>query len=320
MMTRRSVLHSVFAASALAQGRIGPAPHETGPKVFRDYDQVELDAMYDQAAYAPNQQQITSRFFTNSELVQARLGIPMRFTYGPSKIERLDVYVTPGKKAPVNIFIHGGAWRSGSASAYGFPAEAFVAAGSHFVVPDFVAVQDAGGDLNAMAQQVLRAIAWVHRNAARFGGDPDRVFISAHSSGAHLGGVAVTTDWRKDFDLPQDLIKGALLVSGLYDLRGPRLSSRSSYVKFDDATEEALSPQRHLDKLHVPLIVAWGSLDTPEFQRQSRDFAEAVKTAGKPVEQIEGEGYNHFEFVETLGNPYGLLGRAALRQMKLGKS
>jgi arylformamidase len=88
-------------------------------------------------------------------------------------------------------------------------------------------------------------------------------------------------------------------------------------VKFDDAIEDALSPQRHIDKISTPLIVAYGSMDTPEFQRQSREFAAAVKAAGKPVELIRGEGYNHFEIIETLANPYGQLGRAALRQMKL---
>ena len=65
------------------------------------------------------------------------------------------------------------------------------------------------------------------------------------------------------------------------------------------------------------MIVGYGTLETPEFQRQSRDFAAAVKAAGKPVELLVGEGYNHFEMPETLANPYGLLGRAALEQMKL---
>jgi arylformamidase len=95
------------------------------------------------------------------------------------------------------------------------------------------------------------------------------------------------------------------------------LSFRSSYVKFTDEIEQALSPQRHLDKLNAPLVLAYGTLETPEFQRQSRDFAAAVKEAGKPVELLVGEGYNHFEMPETLANPYGLLGRAALAQMKL---
>ena len=80
-----------------------------------------------------------------------------------------------------------------------------------------------------------------------------------------------------------------------------------------------MSPQRHLDKLNAPLVVAYGTFETPEFQRQSRDFAAAVKAAGKPVQLLVGEGYNHFEMFETLASPYGLLGRAALEQMKLAQ-
>lgn len=298
-ITRRTVLGGACAAAASA-----PALAQKGPKVFLDYDQVELDAAYDQAAYAPNMRQVLQRFASNSEMARAHLGAPVRFAYGPTAIERLDVYRTKSARAPINIFIHGGAWRGGLAMNYGFPAELFVAAGAHYVVPDFVNVQDAGGSLAVMVQQVRRAIAWVYQNAAMFGGDPRRLYLSGHSSGAHLAAVALT-----------DVIKGALLVSGMYDLKGPRLSSRSSYVNFDDEVEEALSPARHLDKIHAPVIVAYGSLDTPEFQRQSLDFASALKAAGKPVETIRGENYNHFEFIETLANPYGALGRAVLAQM-----
>jgi arylformamidase len=107
-------------------------------------------------------------------------------------------------------------------------------------------------------------------------------------------------------------VKGTLCCSGLFDLKPVRLSARGSYVKFTDEMEQALSPQRHLDKLNAPVIVAYGTLETPEFQRQSRDFAAAVKAAGKPVQLLVGEGYNHFEIRETLANPYGLLGRAVL--------
>ena len=140
-----------------------------------------------------------------------------------------------------------------------------------------------------------------------------------HSSGGHLAGVALVTDWRKDFDLPADTVKGGLCCSGLFDLQPVRLSFRSSYVKFTDEMEQALSSQRHLDKLHAPVIVAYGTFETPEFQRQSRDFAAALKSAGKRVQLLVGEGYNHFEMPETLANPYGLLGRAVLAQMNLSK-
>ena len=104
----------------------------------------------------------------------------------------------------------------------------------------------------------------------------------------------------------------------LVDLAPVRLSKRSAYVKFTDEVEHQLSAIRNLDRLSTPLLLAYGTCETPEFQRQTRDFHAAVKAAGKPVELLVAEGYNHFEIIETLANPYGLLGRAALAQMKLG--
>jgi arylformamidase len=280
-------------------------------------DQAELDAAYDQSVYAPNLQQVVGRYATNSESVRRRLGLPTRHAYGSTPIEALDVYPTRRPNAPINVFIHGGAWRTGLAKNYAFPAEVFVHSGAHFVVPDFAWVQDVGGSLLPMAGQVRRAVAWVYGNAQRFGGDANRIYVSGHSSGGHLAGVVLTTDWAQDFNLPADVVKGGLCCSGMFDLKPVRLSARSGYVKFTDEMELALSPQRRLDKLNAPVIVAYGTLETPEFQRQSRDFAAAVTAAGKPVRLLVGEAYNHFEIIETLANPYGLLGRAVLEQMKL---
>jgi arylformamidase len=280
-------------------------------------DQAELDAAYDQSRYAPNLRQITKRYATNSDAARSRLGEPRRFAYGPTAIEGLDVYATKRPNAPINVFIHGGAWRGDRAKDYAFAAELFVQAGAHYVALDFVNVLEANGSLIPMADQVRRAVAWVRRNARSFGGDPERIYVSGHSSGGHLAGVVLTTDWRKDFDLPADTVKGGLCCSGMFDLKAVRLSARSSYVKFTDEMEHALSSQRHLDQLNAPVVIVYGTLETPEFQRQSRDFAAAVKVNGKSVHLLVGEGYNHFEIIETLASPYGLLGRAVLEQMKL---
>jgi arylformamidase len=280
-------------------------------------DQKELDDAYDQTCWAPNREHIQKRRRLASERASARIGAPERGAYGPTEIEKLDIYKTKHANAPIHIFIHGGAWRGGMAKDSAYMAEMYLAAGAHFVVPDFVWVQDAGGSLMTMADQVRRAVAWVYKNAASFGGDPNRLYLSGHSSGGHLGGVVVITDWRKDFGLPADIIKGALLVSGMYELKPVRMSKRSDYVKFTDEIEHALSTQRHLDRIKMPLTIGYGTLESPEFQRQSRDFAAAVKAAGKPVELIVGEGLNHFEMHETMGNPFGLGGRAALEMMKL---
>jgi arylformamidase len=280
-------------------------------------DQKELDDAYDQSKYAPNIAQVLRRYTANSEAVRARLGAPQRVAYGPSPIEMLDIFRTRSANAPVMVFIHGGAWRGGLAKDYAFPAENFVHAGAHFVVLDFINVIEAGGNLMPMIEQVRRAIAWTAKNAASFGGDPGRLDVAGHSSGAHLGGCALLTDWQKDFGLAPDVIKGATLCSGMYDLRPVRLSKRGDYVTFTDEIEAALSTQRHLDRLATPLSVLHGTLETPEFQRQTRDFAAAAKAAGKPIELVVADGYNHIEMNETLASPFGPFGRAALDRMKL---
>lgn len=287
----------------------------SGPAIWLDLDQQALDDAYDQSKYALNRSQVLQRYAANSDIARHQLGLPRRIAYGSTVNEALDLYPAAASNAPISIFVHGGAWQRGLAKDYGFAAELFVRAGVHHVVPDFINVIEAGGDLMPMADQVRRAIAWVYRNAASFGGDPNRIHLFGHSSGAHLAGVAMATDWRGMHGLPANVIKTGLLCSGMYELRPVRLSARSRYVNFTDDMEAALSTQRHIDRFQAPVVLAFGTLETPEFQRQSRDFAAALRAAGKRVDLLVGNNYNHFEVVETLASPYGLLGRAALAQI-----
>jgi arylformamidase len=294
----------------------GSASRAKGPPVFLGMDQQALDEAYDQEIWAPNRALIVERRKAASERARAVLGIPKRVAYGPSEHEGLDIFGCGIKGAPINVFVHGGAWRRNIAADYALLAEPLVRAGAHCVIIDFINVDQAQGDLFPMYQQVRRALAWVANNAESFGGDRNRIYISAHSSGSHLSGVVLTRGWKEE-GLPPDFCKGAVLLSGMYDLAPVALSKRSSYVKFTDDMVQKLSGQRYLDGLQTPLVLAYGTCETPEFQRQSRDFAAAVKSKGLPVELIEGPAYNHFELLETLANPYGLMGRAMLEQMKL---
>src|ERR1700676_49730 len=193
----------------------------------------------------------------------------------------------------------------------------FLHARAHYVALDFAAIKEAGGDLGVMAAQVRRGIAWVYKNAANFGGDPDRVYIGGHSSGGPLWGVGLVTDWQKEPGLPGDIVKGGLCMSGMYEMAPVRLSWRRTYVNFTNAMADAMSSQRHIERLVAPIVVTYGTFETPDFQRQSRDFASAVRAAGKASELIEAPNYAHLEMAESLGNPYGPNGRAALALMKL---
>ena len=118
-------------------------------------------------------------------------------------------------------------------------------------------------------------------------------------------------------DFPADAVKGGVCMSGMYDMAPVRLSWRSRYIAFTDAMEDAMSPQRHLARITAPVVVTHGTLETPEFQRQAKDFAAALKAAGKHVELIAAPSHFHQDMWETLGNPYGVNGRAALEMMGL---
>ncbi len=217
--------------------------------------------------------------------------------------------------APINVFIHGGAWRARQVKDYAFLAEIIVRAGGHWIGLDFDGVEGTGGDLLPMADQVRRGVAWVTRTrkasaAIRIGSTCRPVVRRASRRQRRHHRLA-------DYGVPNDVVKGALLCSGMYELKPVRLSKRSEYVAFTDEAEQKLSSQRRLDRLNCPVIVAYGTYETPEFQRQNREFAAAVKAAGKPVTLLVAEGYNHFEIAEAIGNPLSLLGAAVLEQMKL---
>jgi arylformamidase len=310
-ITRRTLLAGTTSAVAALTA---PAAALGQTKVFLDYDQAALDRAYDQAQWAPNMQQVLKRRAVASDAARGRIGGPRTFSYGVAPIETLDLYPTSRPYAPIAVFLHGGAWRGGQARDCAYAAETFVHAGAHYAVPEFAAIMDVG--LDGMVAQVRRAVAWLARNATTFGGDPGRIHVIGHSSGGHLAGNVLVTDW-KDFGLPPDTVNGGLCISGMYDLKPVRLSARASYVKFDDRIEHDYSPQRHLGRLACPVIVAYGDQESPEFQRQSVEFARTLEQGGRLDRLIVGQGHNHFELPETLASPYGLLGRAVLEQMKL---
>ena len=323
-ISRRDFVGNAGAALGAASALTFPnfslgrdAEGDEGPKVWLDMDQAQLDAAYDQRAYAPNMDLVQKRRRLQAASARARLGEPDHFAYGDSPIERLLVYRSEQSNAPMQVFVHGGTWRFGSAEGNAEKAEAIVNAGGHSVLLDFARVDNDGVSLSDLARQVRDAVAWVYRNAARFDGDRDRIFVSGSSSGGHLAGVILTTNWVRDYELPSDIVKGGLCISGMFDLEPVRLSWRNSYLQLTDEEEELLSPQRHIRNLNAPVIIAYGTEETPEFQRQSRDFAAAVEAAGKPVTLLVAEGHNHFEIGEIYANPYGLLGYAVLEQMGL---
>ena len=317
-LSRRDFIGTTSGGLALilAGWRSNAASSSDTEKIFLEYDEAGLDAAYDQNEWADNIDEVFARLDARNETVLAELGEPERHAYGSNPIEGLDWYRTDRPGAPIHIHFHGGAWGWGDARSSAFIAEPSVLAGAHVVIPDYVKVIDVGGNLLPLGKQCREAVAWVYRNADRFEADRDRILVSGQSAGGHLAGVVLTTDWS-EFDLPSNLVKRALLVSGMYDLYPVSLSKRNEYVSFTEESIAALSPLRHLDRLSAEVVVAFGTNESPEFQRQSLDFFTALRGEGKAARLLEVKGMNHFEILENIGDANGVVGRAALELMGL---
>lgn len=261
---------------------------------WRSLSQAELDAAYDQKLHAPNMAAVMQQLAQASQQAQDRLPQRQRLAYGSDPVQALDCYPCGQPKAPVFFFIHGGAWRSGQACEYAFFVEWMLARGLDVVVPDFSAVTEVGGDLGVLYRQLAQAWRFVASRAAA------PVHLCGHSSGAHLAACLAT-----DAALAGQVASLAL-CSGLYELEPVSLSSRSSYVAFTPESVEKLSPLRHIEHLQAEVTLLCGTLESPEFMRQSQALHGALQAAGRSSRLLWGEGLNHFEILQTLERPDGL--------------
>lgn len=268
--------------------------------VFLSYTQDELDHLYDQRAWAPNAGAVLAEWQDAVAPARASVAGYAEHAYGEAPSEVLDLYPAQAARAPIHIHIHGGAWRAQSKDDGAILAPAMTAAGMHFVVPDFDLLPHVR--MPDMVEQLAGMVGWVHANATRFGGDPDRILLSGHSSGAHLAAVLATLDWTAR-GLPTDVIKALVCVSGGYDLEPVLLSARREYIHLTPEEADGLSPPRHAERIGCPVWVLWGEKETPEFIRQGKDFAAALARAGRPAGGGLVPGLNHFEICGAMAVP-----------------
>ena len=198
-------------------------------------------------------------------------------SFGDHEDETLDIYFAAGatetSSAPIIVFFHGGRWSMGSKTSNCECAEAINRSGAHFISVDFTLIPNT--NMDGLITQCRNAIAWIYRNATSFGGDPNRIFVMGKSSGGHVTGMMLTTDWAQTNGLPRDVIKGGLAISGMYDLEPVRLTFRNDTLKLDETTARRNSPIHRIPARACPIVVSVGSLESDEFRRQTREFAEA---------------------------------------------
>ena len=309
-MKRRSFLvaMSTLPSAITARSLAASTP------VFLDYSQEQLDKAYDQSFWAPQMAELEVHDGTTSAAVRRTMP-PRTVRYGPSDVDVVDMFAPANAHgSPVLVFIHGGAWTRNTKEDASYPAPTLVGRGAAYLVPDFGSLKTMR--LPDIVENCRRALEWTVRNAASFGGDPNRVFLSGHSSGAHLAACVLITDWTKR-GLPADAIKGALLMSGMYDLYPVLLSSRSTFLHITAEEEAALSPMRHLHRIACPIAVVSADEDSPEFKRQSAVFADALQGMGRLASRTVVFDANHFQEPERLARPDSTVSQAVFSLMGL---
>ncbi len=275
--------------------------------------QEELDAQYNLREMLP---EATARYeefcWRESESVRTALDHHLDVPFGPTLAEHVDVYPA-GENAPVLVYVHGGFWCLRTSKEFGFVARGPASRGVATVVTNYDLCPRV--TIDEIVRQTRAAVAWAHKNAASFGGNPDRIHVAGHSAGGHLVAMLLATDWEGEYGLPGDVIKGATAISGLYDLAPfpytflqPKLQ-----LGYDQILRN--SPILHIPDASAPLLIAYGDNETDEFKRQSEEYLDTWKAKGVEGEILILQGKNHYEVIDGFLDAESPLCSAILGQM-----
>lgn len=274
-------------------------------KLYREFQtQDELDAQYNPSLNNPPETRGDLHWPAQSQAARNDPRAKLDVRFGPTRAEHLDIFKA-GNNMPVHIFIHGGYWRARQAADFSFIGPALADAGITAVINNYALCPDV--TIDEVVRQARAAAAWTYSHIGEFGGNPDRITVSGHSAGGHLTAMLAMTNWQGAYGLPQNLIKAALPISGLFDLAPFPYTYLQPALQLTWAEVRRNSPiLGHVPAHAPPMTVAVGGDETPEFHRQSDRFAEHWRAGGGKAERLDVPGCDHFSVLNALielGNP-----------------
>ncbi|MCR5886047.1 alpha/beta hydrolase [Rhizobacter sp. J219] len=280
------------------------------------FDPGWLDVQYNNRARVPGHQQIFERWRLASARVREGMTCVADVPYGIGPDETLDIFPAAEPRSPVFVFIHGGWWRSLDKADHSFLAASFVSAGAMVVMPNYSlcpGTDEAPVGIDTIALQMTRALAWVYRNAALYGGSPGRIVVAGHSAGAHLAAMMLCCEWPEvDKRLPIRMVREGLGISGVYDLKPIQQTPfLQADLRLTPEAVDRLSPARFRAPREACFYAAVGADESEEFLRQSQLLQLAWGKAAVPRYEAVA-GANHFTVLHDLADPEGVSHRLAL--------
>ena len=265
------------------------------------------DRMYNNRALVPDFADHFAHWKNASAQARQERPCVLDVAYGDGPSETLDIFPARRPGAPVVVFIHGGYWRSLDKADHSFVAPPLLDMGACVVVVNYAlcpGTPEQPVTVPDIAWQCARALAWTWRHIGAHGGDRDRISVIGHSAGGHLAAMMLACRWPElGADLPVDLVRQAMSISGLYDLEPVR---QTPFVQTDlrltPAQVKLASPALwHAPKNRVLYTVVGGD-ESPEFLRHNRLIRQAWGARTVPVCEAL-PGLNHFSVVSALTDP-----------------
>ncbi len=271
--------------------------------------------MYNNRARVPDFAHFFAQWAADSQAARALLDGLTDIAYGAGPSETLDIFPAAQAHAPVLVFIHGGYWRSLDKSDHSFVAPACVSQGACVVVPNYALCPAV--TISDIVMQMVKALAWVWRCIDRWGGDPSRIHIAGHSAGGHLAAMLMACQWaRYQSDLPADLVKSVVSISGLYELESVmRTPMLQSSLHLTESEVLRCSPAWMPAPASGSLISVAGALESEAFIRHNHLIQHAWGHERVPlVEDLQG--LHHFSIVNELAKPGSHLHGLLMQQLR----